>query len=296
MSVTERGARQGRGAQAGEPGAQDRGPAQAPAQAAAQALALAPFPVVILHPGEGEERLAWLNEAAGGCFGPEARPGLARTALPGPLAEALFDPPEELRWGEGEAARWLQVRRRPLPAGGRAHYYLDVSEQRTLRAERARLQDELAQHVTRDALTGLPNRRALLENLETLVTRSRRYGNPFSVIRLRLENLEEVERGHGTGSRDRVLVAVAHILRDKLRWADQVGRFDREEFLLVLPETDGPSARQLLRMLRRRLRSLAERGLDGRPFALQARFGLAAWGQGDDARLLLRRAEEGMRP
>ena len=141
---------------------------------------------------------------------------------------------------------------------GTIHYYLDTTDQQNALGDRDRLHEELAQHTTRDAVTGLPNRQALLQGLEPLVSRSRRYHNPLSVIRLRIDNLADIDTEFGKGNSETALTAVSQMLKDQMRWADLIGRFDNDEFLLVLPETAADAANYLLEKLRQRLSDLTQ--------------------------------------
>jgi len=261
---------------------------------ATEALANAPIGVLIL---DKTGHITWLNQAL------ETLLGLKRDQLVG-KDEASVDPnwrsvlfrPEPSLLLEATATRpdcWLQTWRTKLyVTGGTLHYYADITDLQNIREERTRLSEELAQHVTRDSITGLPNRQALLQGLEPLVSRSRRYHNPLSVIRLRIDNLQDIDTEFGQGNGDIALTAIAQMLKDQMRWADLIGRFDRDEFLLVLPETNYDAATQLLEKLRHRLAELRPGSRTGLPLTLVAQFGVSGWMLGDDRAKLLRRARE----
>jgi diguanylate cyclase (GGDEF)-like protein len=260
--------------------------------AAAAALADAPLGILIL---DGAGRISWLNKALESLLGLDGREVLGRDAasVQSPWRERLFSPEPLLRLqaGSERPAHWLQTWT-ARGAAGTVHYYADITDLHAVQEERDRLYAELAQHDTRDAVTGLPNRQALLQGLEPLVSRSRRYQNPLSVIRLRLDNLRDLDAEHGKPSGEKALIAVAQMLKDQLRWADLIGRFDNDEFLLVLPETDAGAADRLMDKLHRHLAGLKPAGADGRELRLLAQFGTASWQPGDDRAKLLRRARE----
>jgi diguanylate cyclase (GGDEF)-like protein len=261
---------------------------------ATEALANAPIGVLIL---DKTGHITWLNQAL------ETLLAVKRDQLVGkdeagvePSWRSVLFRPEPTLLLEATASRpdcWLKTWRAKLNvAGGTLHYYADITDLQNIREDRARLSEELAQHVTRDAITGLPNRQALLQGLEPLVSRSRRYHNPLSVIRLRIDNLQDIETEFGMGNGDIALTAVGQMLKDQMRWADLIGRFDRDEFLLVLPETNYDAATQLLEKLRHRLAELSPSSRTGLPISLVAQFGVAGWMLGDDRAKLLRRARE----
>ena len=92
-------------------------------------------------------------------------------------------------------------------------------------------------------------------------------------------------------STDPATLAVSRYLRDRLRWVDQIGRWEEDQFLLVLPETGEADARGLLDKIVNEQDSmqLPEPYDDLRP---QLRFGMACWSKGDDMRTLLRKAHQ----
>jgi diguanylate cyclase (GGDEF)-like protein len=96
----------------------------------------------------------------------------------------------------------------------------------------------LFESATRDSLTGLLRREAILERLEGELQRAQRYGRPLAIGLADLDHFKSVNDrfGHLTG--DSMLKWVSHVLQGGLRGTDHVGRYGGEEFLLVLPETD----------------------------------------------------------
>jgi diguanylate cyclase (GGDEF)-like protein len=93
----------------------------------------------------------------------------------------------------------------------------------------------LREQATRDHLTGLWNRRSILEHLETELLRAKRTAQPVSVLMADLDHFKLVNdtRGHFTG--DQVLVEVANRFAQLTRSYDFAGRYGGEEFLIVLP-------------------------------------------------------------
>lgn len=178
-------------------------------------------------------------------------------------------------------------------AGGssaRLYFSVDASEEHQLREERERLTTELSNLTTRDAETGLPNRISLLESLEPLISRSRRYNNPLTIIRLKIDNAAGYDPLFGAGSQKQALVAVARLLKDQLRWADIVGRWEDDEFLLILPETPESAGAALRDKITARVAELDIVSPKGSKFRPQPRCGIASWTKGDDAKKLLQRS------
>jgi len=89
--------------------------------------------------------------------------------------------------------------------------------------------------ATHDELTGLYNRRHLLEEMERELHAAIRYKVPFSLLLIDLDHFKAVNDTHGHAAGDAVLKHVAAILKDGARASDVVGRWGGEEFLVMLP-------------------------------------------------------------
>lgn len=138
-----------------------------------------------------------------------------------------------------------------------------------------------------DFLTGLSNRKALLEILNLEITRSTRYGSPFTVVFFDLDNFKEYndDFGHLTG--DVVLQRIAQIVRGSIREVDLLARYGGEEFVIVLPGTDERGAFELAERLREKI---ALQPLPHR--RLTASFGVVSLREGDTPTSLLERADQ----
>lgn len=103
--------------------------------------------------------------------------------------------------------------------------------------------DKLKQMASIDYLTGIKNRRAIMEILEREYDRYLRTDQKFSVIMIDLDNFKQINdtRGHQEG--DRMLVEFVELVSSNIRSIDSLGRFGGDEFLMVCPETaiDGAS-------------------------------------------------------
>ena len=120
--------------------------------------------------------------------------------------------------------------------------------QQTMTAEQ-KLKEELKNKVilleeisTRDSLTGLYNRRFTRERMEDLESLYKRNKTVFSVIMCDIDYFKDINDSYGHGCGDKVLVEISRILSGLGRDYDILARWGGEEFLFVLPETDGESA------------------------------------------------------
>jgi diguanylate cyclase (GGDEF)-like protein len=86
-----------------------------------------------------------------------------------------------------------------------------------------------------DALTGLPNKRAVADSLKQMVAQALRTDTSLAVLMLDLDHFKHINDRLGHGRGDEVLAAVGAGLRSALRDADFVGRYGGEEFVVLLP-------------------------------------------------------------
>jgi diguanylate cyclase (GGDEF)-like protein len=100
----------------------------------------------------------------------------------------------------------------------------------------------LFESATRDSLTGLLRREAILERLDAELQRAVRYGRPLAIGLADLDHFKSVNDRFGHLMGDAMLNWVSRIVQSGLRSTDHVGRYGGEEFLLLLPETDLPGA------------------------------------------------------
>ena len=131
----------------------------------------------------------------------------------------------------------------PRTGGGEVGYLTDVFNFMVgrLREGREELQAanrELERLSVTDALTGLCNRRLLLQTMVHETQRSKRTRQPFGVLMLDIDAFKAFNDAYGHQAGDRALVMVAQVLRESVRVLDTVARYGGEEFVVVLPETD----------------------------------------------------------
>ncbi|GAB2677817.1 diguanylate cyclase [Aliiglaciecola aliphaticivorans] len=100
-----------------------------------------------------------------------------------------------------------------------------------------------------DNLTGLRNRRSILEVGEQAFTISRRYKQSLCVLMLDVDNFKLVNDNYGHAEGDRVLKFVASVCKEALRASDYVGRVGGEEFIFILPNSGEKEGIQLTKRL-----------------------------------------------
>ena len=148
-----------------------------------------------------------------------------------------------------------------------------VAQNRSLRE----LSDRLQALSTTDALTGVPNRRALDERLEGELGRTRRYGTPLAAVMIDLDHFKKLNDRHGHPAGDAVLRQVARILDSEKRRGDIVARYGGEEFVALLSHADSAAAQTWAERVRSRLATTAIDLGDGQGLLrVTASFGVAS--------------------
>lgn len=104
-----------------------------------------------------------------------------------------------------------------------------------------------------DSLTGLYNRRFLMDKLEEEIKRSRRYSHALSILMIDIDFFKKVNDTYGHHAGDRILSDFASFLVENSRTTDTIGRYGGEEFIVILPETKPRAAVHFAENLRKML-------------------------------------------
>lgn len=157
--------------------------------------------------------------------------------------------------------------------------------------ENARLYSEVAALARLDPLTGIYNRRALVEALTNELVRCRRYGLSLAVLMVDLDNFKNVNDvcGHMTG--DAVLKKIAVCIASGVRNVDVVGRYGGDEIAILLPETGAAEAFHVAERIRRTVREITK----DQTCQVTTSIGIATYPQhGEEATVLLAAADQAM--
>lgn len=108
-----------------------------------------------------------------------------------------------------------------------------------------------------DALTGLLNKRGIFERIEGEVLRYNRYGNIFSIVMGTVAIKGSLNPDVRLKIEERAIKAIGEILVNSLRELDIVGRYEKNSFLILLPETGGASAHEAVKRLNIAIKDVA---------------------------------------
>jgi diguanylate cyclase (GGDEF)-like protein len=96
-----------------------------------------------------------------------------------------------------------------------------------------------------------------MERLEFESARAARYEEPLTLILFDVDRMTHVNETHGQDMGDEVLRRVAEVVKEQIRTSDIAGRYSGEEFMILCPNTERPSAQFLAERLRRRVAELS---------------------------------------
>ncbi len=176
---------------------------------------------------------------------------LVATALGYSLGLFIVRPLDRLTRGAAKVASGDLDVDLPVATGGEVGYLTQVFNNMV-----SRLRDghrELERLSVTDPLTGLYNRRRMMEALENEARRARRLNHPFTVMMADVDHFKPYNDQYGHPAGDLVLKRVAAILLDSTRDVDFVARYGGEEFFVLMPETEIEAAAEIADAVRRRL-------------------------------------------
>ena len=155
--------------------------------------------------------------------------------------------------------------------------------------------EELRFRATHDELTGLSNRRVVLEAIDREYARRRREGGDLGVVLIDLDHFKNVNDTYGHLAGDAVLREAARRMTASVRPYDTVGRYGGEEFLVVAPSCNSSGAVKLAERIRESIQALPMPSVSG-PVSITASCGVAVSTTAKplDPQELLRSADEAL--
>jgi two-component system, cell cycle response regulator len=129
------------------------------------------------------------------------------------------------------------------------------------------LREEQRRHADRDGLTGVSSRRRVLEMLDVSLSERSAGGTELALAMIDMDDFKPINDRYGHLRGSRMLREVGFLLRSAVRETDYPARYGGDEFVVILPQTDGPAAAMLGEKLRRLVEDhvfLQEEGINAR--------------------------------
>jgi diguanylate cyclase (GGDEF)-like protein len=152
-----------------------------------------------------------------------------------------------------------------------------------LRAQRVALSDAERRAQT-DPLTGVLNRRSLIERLEAACSRAKARGLPIALLFIDLDHFKQINDNFGHQAGDACLRAIIDPIHAELRQSDVIGRYGGEEFVVILSSADAAAATPIAQRILERVADVRVQGY-GEPISVTCSIGIATsdtlgiWGE-----------------
>jgi two-component system, sensor histidine kinase LadS len=150
--------------------------------------------------------------------------------------------------------------------------------------EQRRALSEAERHAQIDSLTGVLNRRSLIERLDAACLRAKARGLPIALLFIDLDHFKEINDSFGHAAGDACLKAIIHPIQAELRQSDVIGRYGGEEFVVILSSADAAAAHPIAQRILERVAGVRVDGF-GASIALTCSIGVATsdmlgvWGE-----------------
>lgn len=201
------------------------------------------------------------------------------------LSTSLLESADIFSLQVGKEAVWLK-RELVQTAEFDVYYFHNMTDLVVIGNECRRLQKDLSEMSPTDSATGMMSNEVILKVLGGYISKSRRYQSTLSLMRVSYS----FEDGMDATLFERSIKRIAFFLKDKLRWADQIGMLDKNTFLVILPETDYSSSLSLLSKFNGFEHKAIFAKEDGRPSSFS--IGLTEWSKGDDTPKMLQNTRQ----
>lgn len=120
-------------------------------------------------------------------------------------------------------------------------------------SQRKQLEQQLKELASTDPLTGIFNRRHFLEEMESKLAYSKRYGSPLSCMIIDIDHFKKINDCGGHALGDEAILKFTETTRDTIRIVDIFGRLGGDEFAIALPDTDREEALVLAERLKKKI-------------------------------------------
>jgi two-component system cell cycle response regulator len=155
-------------------------------------------------------------------------------------------------------------------------------------------QEELESLATKDGLTGLYNRRAILNKLGEKIKIASRYKEDLCLLLMDIDHFKDINDRYGHIAGDDVLETVAEIIQKNIRETDYAGRYGGDELLIIFPVTGPDTAVQIAERIRLTLKNTTMKNREGLTYNVTVSQGITHYIQCEEQEALIARADQAL--
>jgi diguanylate cyclase (GGDEF)-like protein len=155
-------------------------------------------------------------------------------------------------------------------------------------------QEELEKLATVDALTGLYNRRSILNKLGEKIKLAHRYDEDLCLLLMDIDDFKSINDHYGHIAGDDVLETVAATIQQNIRETDYAGRYGGDEMIIIFPQTDTLTASHIAERIRTKIENTVIISKDGSAFNVTVSQGISNYKHSEDQVSFLSRVDQAL--
>ena len=128
--------------------------------------------------------------------------------------------------------------------------------------------------VVSDSMTKMYNHNYILKRLEQEIELSKKFSSSLSLIMMDIDHFKQINDKYGHQSGDKVIITIARIIKDNIRFSDIAGRYGGEEFCIILPNTKLNNAVNVAQRLKKSISNEKVLVQDGQQISVTCSFGV----------------------
>jgi len=169
-----------------------------------------------------------------------------------------------------------------------------VLRERTLIAQRRQMEEQLREMTITDDLTKLYNMRHFYKQLQLEMDRASRYKGSLSLLLLDVDGFKKYNDTYGHLEGDQILIKLGEVIRECLRKSDTAYRYGGDEFMVVLPETQGGEAKNVAERIREHFPAVSSHDQSDGSINVTLSVGIVEHYPGEDLSAFVKRADQTM--
>ena len=155
-------------------------------------------------------------------------------------------------------------------------------------------QEELEKLATVDALTGLYNRRSVLNKLAEKIKLAHRYDEDLCLLLMDIDDFKSINDHYGHIAGDDVLETIANTIKQNIRETDYAGRYGGDELIIILPQTDTLTASHIAERIRTKIEKTVIKNKDGSTFNVTVSQGISNYKNDENQVSFLSRVDQAL--